>query len=224
MRPAKWNTSTDPDRMLEAAAGRLSDRKLLLFGCACARRVSALLPESVRAVIPLIEGAAEVEDEEGRQEAVRAALIESVGHLFGLGVTLLQPRLQFGQFVPSVTRALSALEWSAALPPEERAWTEYLNPLLNLSPRRDHPEQAALLRCVAGYPFDPSAIDPAWRTSDAVSLAAGIYADEAFDRLPILADALMDAGCCDDRILSHLRSAGPHVRGCWVVDLVLGKT
>jgi hypothetical protein len=223
MNPAKWDTSTDPDRMLDAADGRLSDRKLLLFGCACARRVWGLLPESVRATVPLVEGAAEVPDEEDRHEALRKVLFESVGHLAGLAVYLLQPRLQLGQYIPFVARVLREREWNADLPLEEQAWTEYLSPLLNTSPRRDHPEQAALLRCIAGYPMDPPTFDPLWRTSDALSLAEGIYAEEAFDRLPILADALMDAGCCDDRILSHLRAAGPHVRGCWVVDLVLGK-
>ena len=56
-----------------------------------------------------------------------------------------------------------------------------------------------------------------------LGLARGIYEDRAFDRLPLLADALMDAGCADEQILAHCRSEGPHVRGCWVVDLVLGK-
>jgi hypothetical protein len=54
-------------------------------------------------------------------------------------------------------------------------------------------------------------------------LARGIYDDRAFDRLPILADALIDAGCDDEAILGHCRGPGPHVRGCWVADLVLGK-
>lgn len=60
-------------------------------------------------------------------------------------------------------------------------------------------------------------------TSTVVALAEGIYQDRAFDRLPILADALEDAGCDDTDILTHLRGEGPHVRGCWAVDLVLGK-
>ena len=55
-------------------------------------------------------------------------------------------------------------------------------------------------------------------------VAATIYDDRAFDRLPILADALEDAGCDDHDILAHCRGPGPHVRGCWVVDLVLGKS
>jgi hypothetical protein len=54
-------------------------------------------------------------------------------------------------------------------------------------------------------------------------LAAAIYEERAFDRLPVLADALEDARCADAAILGHCRSGGEHVRGCWVVDLVLGK-
>jgi hypothetical protein len=66
-------------------------------------------------------------------------------------------------------------------------------------------------------------IDPTWRTSDVLTLARGIYDERAFDRMPILADALQDAGCTNDDILSHCRDTTPHARGCWVVDLVLGK-
>jgi hypothetical protein len=66
--------------------------------------------------------------------------------------------------------------------------------------------------------------DPRWRTSAAVGLADAIYAGRAFDRLPILADALEDAGCDDRRILDHCRRDGWHVRGCWALDLGLQKT
>jgi len=54
-------------------------------------------------------------------------------------------------------------------------------------------------------------------------MARAIYEDEAFERMPIFADALMDAGCADEQVIRHCRGNGPHVRGCWVVDLVLGK-
>jgi hypothetical protein len=84
-------------------------------------------------------------------------------------------------------------------------------------------EQAELVRDIFGNPFRPVAFDPRWRTEDTVGLARGIYEDRAFDRLPLLADALMDAGCADEQVLSHCKSEGPHVRGCWVVDLVLDK-
>jgi hypothetical protein len=69
----------------------------------------------------------------------------------------------------------------------------------------------------------PVRLDPAWQTPTVLALARGIHANCAFDRLPILADALQDAGCDNEDILSHCRGDGPHVRGCWVVDLVLGK-
>jgi hypothetical protein len=82
---------------------------------------------------------------------------------------------------------------------------------------------SAFARDILGNPFRPVPFGPRWRTSDVNGLARSIYGDRAFDRMPILADALMDAGCADEQFLSHCRGAGPHVRGCWVVDLVLGK-
>jgi hypothetical protein len=83
--------------------------------------------------------------------------------------------------------------------------------------------QADLMRCVYGNPYRSVASDAAWLTSSVVPLAQGIYDDRAFDRLPILADALEDAGCTNADILSHCRKPGEHARGCWVVDLLLGK-
>ncbi|HJZ55412.1 MAG TPA: hypothetical protein VKE74_10660, partial [Gemmataceae bacterium] len=71
--------------------------------------------------------------------------------------------------------------------------------------------------------FRPVAVDPSWLASTVVTLAGGIDADRAFDRLPILADALQDAGCDNTDILNHCLGPGPHVRGCWVVDLMLGN-
>jgi hypothetical protein len=81
----------------------------------------------------------------------------------------------------------------------------------------------ATLRDIFGNPFRPVAFSPDWRTDTAVSLARAMYESREFGAMPILADALQDAGCDNDDILSHCRGAGPHVRGCWVVDLVLGK-
>ena len=81
-----------------------------------------------------------------------------------------------------------------------------------------------LLRDVFGNPFRPVAFDPSWRTSNAVALAQTMYDARNFHAMPILADALQDAGCEDAAILDHCRDANAiHVRGCWVVDLVLGK-
>ena len=84
--------------------------------------------------------------------------------------------------------------------------------------------QAALLRDIFGNPFRPVAFSPAWRTDTALILARQMYESRDFGAMLILADALQDAGCEDEQILSHCRNANqPHVRGCWVVDLVLGR-
>jgi hypothetical protein len=116
---------------------------------------------------------------------------------------------------------------------------------------RERLTQAHLLRDIFGNPFRPVAIERAWLTADVVKLAETIYVERTFDRLPILAEALEQAGCRDQEILSHCREPRPsfqptesirsnwwpwrrraqavpaapvaHVRGCWVLDLILGK-
>jgi hypothetical protein len=84
--------------------------------------------------------------------------------------------------------------------------------------------QAHFVRDIFGDPFRPVSLGPTWLTSDVVALAQGIYAESAFDRMPILADALQDAGCMNEDVLNHCRDPKQfHVRGCWVVDLLLEK-
>jgi len=83
--------------------------------------------------------------------------------------------------------------------------------------------EANLIRDIFGNPFRPVAFDAAWRTDTVLSLARHMYESRDFSAMPILADALQDAGCENDDILYHCRGEGPHVRGCWVVDLVLAK-
>jgi hypothetical protein len=80
-----------------------------------------------------------------------------------------------------------------------------------------------LLRDFFGNPFRPLSLDQSSLTPAVVSLAQTIYDDRTFDRMPELVAALESAGCNDANILDHCRSVGPHVRGCWVVDLILGK-
>jgi hypothetical protein len=92
------------------------------------------------------------------------------------------------------------------------------------SREEEEAEQAKLLRDVFGNPFRPVLFDPMWRTETAIALAKHCYDSREFSAMPILADALQDAGCDNDDVLNHCRDAnGVHVRGCWVVDLVLGK-
>jgi hypothetical protein len=87
--------------------------------------------------------------------------------------------------------------------------------------------QAGLLRCILGNLFHPPPVlDPGWivwQNGTIRKLAQAIYRDYAFDRLPILADALEEAGCTDAEILAHCRQPSEHARGCWVVDLLLGR-
>jgi hypothetical protein len=104
-------------------------------------------------------------------------------------------------------------------PAEQRRWTDQLRTM------------AQLLRDLFGNPFHPVRLATACRTSQVQALAQAAYEDRAmplghFDpaRLAVLSDALEDAGCTDAEILAHLRSHGPHVRGCWALDLILGKS
>jgi hypothetical protein len=102
----------------------------------------------------------------------------------------------------------------------------------NLSARREPWDGAGtaqwdLLRDIFRWPAAPAGVglvEPSDGGQVASRLARAIYTDRAFDRLPVLADALEDAGCTDAAILAHCRSGGVHVRGCWVVDMVLGRT
>jgi hypothetical protein len=84
-------------------------------------------------------------------------------------------------------------------------------------------EPSRLVRDVFGNPFRPVLFDPAWVTSNVLSLARTAYEETSFDKLPLLANALEEVGCTTSDFLAHCREPGPHVRGCWVVDLVLGK-
>jgi hypothetical protein len=87
--------------------------------------------------------------------------------------------------------------------------------------------QCELLRDIFGNPFRAVTFDLSWLSWNAgiiAKLAHAIYNDPGFDRLPVLADALEEAGCANSDILNHCRQLGEHVRGCWVVDLILGKS
>ncbi|HEY1186644.1 MAG TPA: hypothetical protein VGE74_03255 [Gemmata sp.] len=91
----------------------------------------------------------------------------------------------------------------------------------NRAERKIH---CALIRDIFGNPFRPVVFAPEWRTGTVTALAAQMYESRDFSAMPILADALQDAGCDNEDILTHCRAAGAtHVRGCWVVDLALGK-
>ncbi|MBV9125410.1 MAG: hypothetical protein JO112_18800 [Planctomycetes bacterium] len=85
---------------------------------------------------------------------------------------------------------------------------------------------AVLLHDILGNPFRPVSVDPRWlkwHEKTVVHLAQALYEERRFEDMPILGDALEEAGCTNEHLLEHCRSPRPHVRGCWVVDLVLSK-
>ncbi len=214
MTEAEWRDCTEPGRMLDFLGGRLSERKLRLFGCACCRAVwDDAWPTRSRAAVEASERFADGLAADREIDRARSRACESAQNADRYG----RSRQEHAGRV-LVTRLFFAADNALRGKPP-------LTLRHNVFDGDEQLRQAGhpLLRCVAGDPFRPAAADPAWLTSTVVTLAATIYAGRAFHDLPILADALQDAGCDDADILAHCRGDGPHVRGCWVVDLVLGK-
>jgi hypothetical protein len=239
MTEAEWAAAADPIRMLEGVRKRATARKLRLLQVACVRRIWGFVTDpGSRAIVEIVERAADTpeaaagvlalpydwltDDCGGPGPAARHAFMVA-GHVgYGLLAPIHgapSPADDWQDAAETATGAATVVAEAAGLPRGD----DHL-PAYRAVQAAEGAAQTALLRDVFGNPFHPAAFDPAWRTADAVGLARGVYDDRAFDRLPLLADALMDAGCDDGAILEHCRSAGPHVRGCWVVDLVLGLT
>jgi hypothetical protein len=189
-----------------------SGRKLRLFACACCRRIWRLLHDDrVRRAVEFAEKHADGEaSEEQLEHALDAAL-----------------EVHSGTENDAVDKAATAAVFCANRSPN--CASEAAECALDATTydsdelEKENEVQAQLLRDIFGNPFRPATLNPAWRTSNVAALAQAIYADRAFDRLPILADALEDSGCDNADILNHCRQRGEHVRGCWVVDLVLAK-
>jgi hypothetical protein len=203
MTEAEWLDCAHPDPMLEFLRGRASDRKLRLFSVACCRRIWHLLAdERSRRAVEVAEGYADgsVNDQQLRIMSGEAA---SVGIGFGVQFSAANAAhfaAQSGQV--HADRCAMYAARAVGRPAESAA-------------------QAHLLRCLFGNPFRPVSIDPACLRPDVIALAQAIYDDRAFDRIPSLGASLEDASCEDQAILSHCRARAEHVRGCWVVDVVL---
>ena len=118
-------------------------------------------------------------------------------------------------------RICSQSAWEAAYEGTLRT----LEKLPSSDKKNQHTEfQLAAVHEIFGNPFRPVAVEPAWLTADVMRLARGIYAEKAFDGVPILADALQEAGCTNLAVLEHCRDASVvHLRGCWLLDLTLAK-
>jgi hypothetical protein len=241
MTEAEWASRSDPERLLEWIAGRASERKLILFGCACCYRQWEIIPDgSCKSAVEIAERFAdelcEPTDLRKAREAVRSAhphlfwYQDSVTHAEAASYFAAFDLAAAGEFAAEHARQFRDCPGSllALLKGSEVAGLiataiSRQNAMTEAEYEEEGAKQCAILRDIFGNPFRPVAFDPRWRTSDVLGLARAIYEDRAFDRMPVLADALMDAGCADEQVLGHCRSDGPHVRGCWVVDLVLGK-
>jgi hypothetical protein len=200
-----------PTLVWSPVAARGNVRKWRLHACGCARQNFPRKPG--RKWLGFLELAERYADGEATADELRAGLASY--H------KARRPKYASGQSgdftLAFYDDDLLARTWHSAVIDQERRYTPG---------NRDYQLVLGRFRVLEELigPDPLPAFDPAWRTSTAVALARGMYESRDFSAMPILADALQDAGCDDDDILNHCRDAnGIHVRGCWVVDLVLGK-
>jgi hypothetical protein len=208
MTEAEWLTCEDPDAMLSSLIGQASQRRIRLLVCGLARLLSSSLMElsswqALELAEQLADGLLDTSELEYARRLARWAIPYNTGSKES------ERRSYFAASLVSfaTTDDLDSLWY-------------YID--RNVTPLSEG-QIVSILRDIFGNPFRPVVFDPAWRSSTALAIATGIYDDKAFDRLPILADAIQDTGCENEEILNHLRSDGPHVKGCWALDLVLGK-
>jgi hypothetical protein len=207
MTEQEWLVCKGPQAMLEFVRDKASNRKLRLFAVACCRRLEVeLLDQRSWDAVHVAEWYA---DGNGTEEDLLTARRGA------------EASFQTGQAAYAAVQATASRPWDAAVGVVEAI--DYLGWEWYEEGEEREQGQAGLLREIFGNPFRPMVVGPAWRTPDVVPLAQSIYDERAFDRLPILGDALEEAGCTNTDILDHLRGPGPHVRGCWALDLVLAK-
>lgn len=243
----EWLTCTDPKPMLEFVRDSAGERKLRLFACACYRRIwNATADEASRRAVALAEVAADGGTDAselaaaGREAVAEAdAAYDRCDHLRGDGgycaaictdsfeqtdgIDALDGTYGAHQCaeLAAYVAARAAIGRDGRMVESRRFLLRRPNAWETLVEERV--AQASLLRDIFGNPFRPITSKPAWVTPAVASLAQSIYDERAFDRMSELADALEKSGCRDADILEHCRGPEPHVRGCWVVDLLLGK-
>jgi hypothetical protein len=222
-----WLACTDPELMLRLLPGKPSERKLRLFGLACYRRVWHLFPNERWAVLVEV-GERFVDQAASRAELNTAWWRVPTSSEYPADLVAVANGIGVSDFNP---RQANVVAYAAA-----RAIAKAANPRTDVEayrcPLRDaeRAEQSDLLRCIFGNAFRPLGFDAHWQTPAGLALAQAAYYSRLLpsgtvepDRLAILADALEDAGCDNAELLGHLRAPGPHVRGCWPVDLLLGR-
>jgi hypothetical protein len=246
MTKADWLACGDPEQMLAHLQGNwlkkirtlfgikrtrwgdhatLSKRKLRLFYCACCRQFCPAIEESPfgNAVSVAERYADELVDARGVRAAYNRVRSDSPSAVDFWVWWACDTALRVEGFFRLSTSIESAFMSYCLDGQDERLLPDPLYESLLPSLLKCRNAMAALLRDIFGNPFHPITPDPSWLTSNVTALAQTIYDDRAFDRMPILADALEDTGCDNQDILNHCRESGVHVRGCWVVDLLLEK-
>jgi hypothetical protein len=237
MTEAEWLACADTSPMLDFLRTSATNRKLRLFAVACCRRVWHWMDDArSRKAVDVAEQYADGATQESERRATRRAALEAAG--FGSDAEWAAQRVLAHRIADCLTNRGNNSAHQGGVPDavvhefgsraSGNAYRSGTDPegarlAAEISERR---EQVILLRCVFGNPFRPMILAPArlsWSDGTLVRLAKSIYEERTFDRLPILADALEDAGCDNADILAHCRGPGPHVLGCWVVDLMLGK-
>jgi hypothetical protein len=242
---AEWLACTDPKPMLEFLRGRASDRKLRLFACGCCRRLWDVLasrrPKHWPLVVTrwrkaMVEGVERYVDGVYEPSQVKFPIGgdrhtgggDWLDWVAGRAAQVEEPALptavEVSEYACEARRSQVLAELAGRLRPSSGA----VDDLEAAAAAAERATQCQLLRDIFGNPFRPVALDPVWAKPGVVKLAQAIYDKRAFDKLPKLADALAKAGCDDADILAHCllthcRQPGEHVRGCWVVDLILGK-
>jgi hypothetical protein len=218
MTEQEWLAADDPTPLLLYLQSRGDSRRFWLFAAACCRHFPQLVEiEAGRVLVEAVEGHA---DAALLSSAVQAA-VSGFQHWFPEAGAP-------GSSIYLNRNLATALFASTAW---EVAWKigGYVREVVCISGRDEQAENAMyakLIRCIFGNPFRPAAAQAAWlRWNDGTvpRLARSIYEGCRFGDLPILHDALLDAGCDNQDILDHCQAPGPHVKGCWVLDLLLGK-
>jgi hypothetical protein len=226
MTEAEWLVETKSGSAIMHLGSKVSDRKLRLFGVACCWLCKNLHtePES-RKRLELIELYADGASTDAELQATADDAWELATGYTSVGIG--SPWVGSKEWNQQMEkgRALEAIGWLATLPtPQLPVLTLIVNVVFRLEDSLSFEYQLRpLLHEIVGNPFRPGAFSPEWRTETALALARSMYELRDFSVMPILADALQDAGCENEDLLNHCRSYGPHVRGCWVVDLVLGR-
>jgi hypothetical protein len=230
MNEVDWLAGLEPAAMLAYLDGKVSDRKLRLFACACVRRYWRRLRYlTPRATVELAERHAEGQVEEAelepaRQNAEESALNAPYNEQYAYqaaAATLLEPAGEAARQACEFIRQQAVRDAANEVAPfenEARINAE--------ASRAECRELGALLHEVFGNPFRPVIVDPSWLNVSGGAGAAILHAvdeEQCFAELPYLGDALEDAGCRDDNLLRHLRRSDGHVRGCWAVDLLMGR-